>query len=102
MIQQDFFTVIHPFCPQKETRIYITHDDVGGYDGVLAKPVTIKVGEKGVPLEIEAQQLMEFGALCIAIAGIEGIDFSAADSLLEGFDIKGKEAARKLFEAMEK
>lgn len=101
MIQKDFFTVINPFCPERQTRIHITHDDVGGYDGVLAKPVTIKVGDKGEPIEIDAQQLMELGALFIAIAGVEGIDFSSADSLLDGFDLKGKEAAKKLFEAME-
>ena len=101
MIQEDFFTVVNPFCPERQTRIYVTHDDVGGYGGVLAKPATIKVGDKGEPIEIEAQQLMELGALFIAIAGVEGIDFSSADSLLEGFDLKGKEAAKKLFEVME-
>jgi hypothetical protein len=101
MIQEDFFTVINPFCPEREIRIHITHDDVGGYGGVLAKPATIRVGDKGEPVEIDAQQLMEFGALCIAIAGVEGIDFSSADSLLEGFDLKGKEAAKQLYEAME-
>lgn len=55
-----------------------------------------------ISMTIEPQQLSEIGALLLALAGVKDIDFSGADSLLEGFDLKGKEAATELADALEK
>jgi len=82
-----------------ETRINIEYEDIGGYDGVAASPVEIRIGAES--FTVEPQQLMELGALFIALSGVTGIDFESAESLLEGFALKGKEASKKLACAIE-
>ena len=82
-----------------ENRLVFQYDDIGGYGGVPAKPVAIVVA--GKEIVIEPQQLAELGALFLALAGVEGVDFSGADALLEGFEMRGKEAAEKLAAALE-
>lgn len=96
------YTILEPTenadgkTPQ-ETLLHIEYDDIGGHDGVEAKPVTITLG--GVETKIDAQQLAELGALFIALAGTE-VDYSGADAVLEGFDLKGKSAAKMLYKAL--
>ncbi len=94
------FTVVDPVDQVKESRIYIDYEDIGGHDGIPAKPVTVLFGNGRKHITIGAQQLAELGALFLALAGSE-VDFSGADALLEGYGLKGKAAATKLAEALE-
>ena len=96
MNERIWFTIVSP--NGKETRLYVTYDDVGGYEGIPATNAIIQLG--GEPVEIEPQQLTELAALFLAISGTQ-VDYSGADALLEGFSLKGKEAATKLAKALE-
>ena len=95
--QEDFFTIVSP--NGDETRLNFAYDDVGGHEGVSATNVMIQLGD-GKPVEIEPQQLTELAALFLALAGNQN-DYQSADVLLEGFSLKGKEAAKKLYKALE-
>lgn len=70
---------------------------VRGYE-TPATPVTLKIGNE--TLVVSPQQMMELGALCLALAGVAGIDYESADALLEGFCLKGKQAAKNLAKAL--
>ena len=91
-----WFTIVSP--NGEETRLYVTYDDIGGHDVIPATNVIIQLGD-GKPVEIEPQQLTELAALFLAVSGSQ-VDYSGADSLLEGFSLKGKLAATKLAEAL--
>ena len=64
------------------------------YKGIVGKSVELQVVHGNscfiLPVMIEPQQLMELGALFLAIAG-KDVDFDSADALLEGYNLKGKE-----------
>jgi len=97
MKQKDFFTIIDT-QNHSENKIYVEYDDVGGYDGIKANDVLLKIGSKKI--NVSPQQMMELGTLFIALAGVEGIDFEAANELLEGFSLKGSEVSKNLYNAM--
>lgn len=97
MEQKDFFTIIDT-QNHSENKIYVEYDDVGGYDGIKANDVLLKIGSKKI--NVSPQQMMELGTLFIALAGVEGIDFEAANELLEGFSLKGSEVSKNLYNAM--
>ena len=102
-------TVFYTIVGKPDGRIYLTYKDrwspVGGYDGIPAKPVELQMVHGNscytLPVMIQPQQLMELGALFLALAGTVGIDFDSADALLEGYGLKGKEAATMLAKALE-
>jgi hypothetical protein len=99
-----FFTIVDADT-NEETQLHFEYEDVGGYEGVPATPVKMIVGPvpliaKPIAVRIEPQQLAELGALFLALAGTD-VDYSGADALLEGFNLKGKEAAQKLASELE-
>ena len=51
-------------------------------------------------VQIDSQQLMEIAALFLAIAG-DKVDFSSADDVLDGLQLKGRKQAKELYEALE-
>lgn len=91
------YTVVAP-DDSVEAILQFEYDDIGGYDGIPAAPVTIKLF--GRSISVSRQQMAELGALFLALAGTEGIDYSSADELLDGYAIQGKEAATQLAEAL--
>jgi len=77
-----------------ETTIEIQYDEDRGQDGLTGSAVDIFIGKES--LTIKPQQLMELGALFIALAGVNGIDFKGAEHMLFGYDLKGKKAAQSV------
>ena len=97
MKQKDFFTIIDT-KNNSENKIHVEYDDVGGYDGIKANDVLLEIGSKKI--NVSPQQMMELGTLFIALAGVEGIDFEAANELLEDFSLKGSDVCKNLYNAM--
>ena len=92
------FTVVDPeSCG--ETQIHLDYENIGGHDDIPAEPVKLRIGDESVT--IDRQQLTELAALLLALAGTVAVDYSGADSLLEGFGLKGKQAAQNLANALE-
>lgn len=109
-MENDFFTVIDEETGVNQGRINFSYEDIGGNEGISAKPVAIQIEShssngkqiiKGPIMNIGRQQLAELGALLLALAGTEDVDFSGAEALLDGFSLKGKAAATALANALE-
>ena len=81
------------------SRWTIAYKDTLHREDLTAEPICIQFDRNSYKLE--PQQLMELGALFLALAGTVGIDYEAADELLDGYRLKGKEAAAKLAAALE-
>ena len=81
------------------TELDIRYKDIGGYDGITASAVILEIFNNKI--SVQAQQLAELGALFLALAGKEGIDFASCDELLDGFCLKGKVVAQALADELE-
>jgi len=84
------FTIINPDSSE-ETPLFVEYNGID-------EPVILQLG--GPAVVIDSQQLAELGALFLALAGTN-VDYESADALLEGFELKGKEAAIRLSQALE-
>jgi hypothetical protein len=98
-----FFTITQP-SDGHEVKLNVEYDDIGGHDGVEAGPVKITLSsdrdDYDFSVEVSPQQLTEIAALFLALAGTT-VDYSGADALLEGYGLKGKQAAKKLASELE-
>jgi hypothetical protein len=78
--------------PASETALFLKYND--------RKPAhTVELELGNTKLTVSVQQLMELGALFLAVAGPH-VDFDSADELLEGFRLKGKAVVEKLAETL--
>lgn len=69
------YTIVEP--EGDEVLLDIAYDDVGGYDGVPAKPVAISIGT--LQIHVQPQQLMELGALFLDFESIDTVSLSESN-----------------------
>ena len=96
-IQSGWFTIVQPgqAGTDTETRLNFRYSDTTPKWSQGGVVFTIE----GVEFKVGPQQLMELGALFLALGGTN-VDFDSASELLDGFNLKGLDAAEQLVEAL--